>query len=240
MNGKIKWLALVLATFLGVLPVAAGIPDNKVGGDHYEVSLLGIGGQNRTWAGFGGGALQANLPVWKYLDIQSGLQGLSPGVMTGLLQLQPVLPLKTGELFADVTGYYGGFYKYGVNEWLLAGSIGWRNAHFSVQGGVCVRWIRDGGPSDLVVEPVDPFYRVTYRVKTDDAPWNLTAGIANYSRYQVERAMQPIFFLEGSYRIGQQLSLIGEVYIKPVGMFHLVASWYEFSAGIGIRYRFAL
>ena len=231
---------MALAGLLGVLPAAAGVPDKKANGDHYEVALLGIGGQNRTWGGFGGGALQANLPVWKYLDIQSGLQGLSPGAMTGLLQLQPILPLRKGELFADVTGYYGGFYNYGIHECLLAGSIGWRNAHFSVQAGLSVRWIMDRGKSSPVVEPVDPFYRIAYRVKKNDASWNLTAGVANYSRYQVERAMQPIFFLEGSYRIGQQLSLIGEVYVKPVGMFHLVASWYGVSAGIGIRYRFAL
>ena len=240
MFGKMKWLTLALAGMLAALPVAAGVPDKKANGDHHEVALLGIGGQNRTWGGFGGGALQANLPVWKYLDIQTGLQGLSTGVMTGLLQLQPILPLKKGELFADVTSYYGGFYKYGIHECLLAGSIGWRNAHFSVQAGLSVRWIMDGGQSSPIVEPVDPFYRIAYRVKASDAPWNLTAGVANYSRYQVERAMQPIFFLEGSYRLGQYLSLMGEVYIKPVGMFHLVASWYGFSAGIGLRYRFGL
>lgn len=240
MSGRIKWLTLVLASLLGALPMAAGIPCKTAGSDSCELALLGVGGQNRTWAGYGGGALQLSLPVCKNLDIHSGLQGLSSGVMTGLLHVQPVFPSKKGELFADVTGYYGGFYKYGINEWLTAGSVGWRNDHLSAQLGLSVRWILDSGSTDKVVEPVDPFYRIAYRLKADNAPWNLTGGVANYSRYQVERAMEPVFFLEGYYHLWERLSLIGELNIKPTGMFHLTASWYGFSAGVGLSYRFAL
>lgn len=232
MSWKKQWLTLVLASLLGALPMAAGKP--------CELALLGIGGQNRTSAGFGGGALQVNLPAWKHLDIQSGFQGLSSGIMTGLLHVQPVFPLKKGALFADVTGYYGGFYKYGINEWLTAGSVGWRNEHISAQIGLSVRWILDRGGTDKVVEPVDLFYRIAYRLKADNDPWNLTGGVANYSRYQVERATEPVFFLEGCYRLGNRLSLTGELDIKPTGMFHLTASWYGFCAGIGLSYRFAL
>lgn len=240
MSGKLRWIALALAGLLGGLPMAAGVPGKTGSGRSGGLALLGIGGQNRTWAGYGGGALQADLPVWEHLDIRSGFQGLSPGVMTGLLQVQPVFPFQKGALFADVSGYYGGFYNYGIHEWLVAGSLGWRNDHVSIQAGLSVRWILDGGGSGQVVEPIDPFYRFAYRLKAEDAPWNLTGGVANYTRYQVQRAMQPVFFLEGNYRIGQQLSLMGEVNIVPSGMFHLVASWYGFSAGIGLRYRFAL
>ena len=52
---RYRVITLVLAGMLGVLPMAAGGPG--------EVALLAIGGQNRTWAGYGGGALQASLPV---------------------------------------------------------------------------------------------------------------------------------------------------------------------------------
>ncbi len=233
MSGKIKWLTLAMAWLLGALPMAAG--------DSSELALLGIGGYNRTWEGYGGGALQLSLPVWKHLHIQSGLQGIGSGSMTGLLQAQPVvLPLKNGDLFADVTGYYGGFHDYGIDEWLTAGSVGWRNEHISAQIGLSVRWILDRGSADKVVEPLDLFYRIAYRIKADDAPWNLTGGVANHSRYQVERATEPVFFLEGRYRLGERLSLIGELNIKPTGMFHLVASWYGIVAGIGLSYRFAL
>lgn len=240
MSGKKQWLTLVLAWLLGVLPMVAKAPCKTADCDSCEVAVLGIGGQNRTWAGYGGGALQVSLPIWEHLHIQSGLQGLSSGVMTGLIHVQPVFPVKKGEVFADVTGYYGGFYKYGVSEWLAGGSVGWRNEHISAQIGLSVRWILDRDSSDKVVEPVDPFYRIAYRLKAGGAPWNLTGGVANYSRYQVERAMEPVFFLEGYYRLGERLSLIGELNIKPTGMFHLVASWYGFSAGIGLSYRFAL
>ena len=240
MSGRKQWLTLVLAWLLGVMPMAAGVPCKTAGGDSCEVALLGVGGQNRTWAGYGGGALQLSLPVCNNLDIQSGLQGLSSGVMTGLLHVQPVFPLKKGQLFADVTGYYGGFYEYGINEWLTAVSVGWRNEHLSAQIGLSVRWILDSEGADKVVEPADLFYRIAYRLKTDGAPWNLTGGVANFSRYQVERAMEPVFFLEGRYSLGEHLSLIGELNIKPTGMFHLTASWYGFSAGLGLSYRFAL
>lgn len=232
MSGKKQWFTLVLACLLGVLPMAAG--------NNCELALLGIGGQNRTWSGYGGGGLQLSLPLCRHLDIQSGFQGLSSGVMTGLLHVQPVFPLKKGELFADATGYYGGFYKYGTSEWLTAGSAGWRNEHISAQIGLSVRWILDRESTDKVVEPADLFYRFAYRLKAGGAPWNLTGGVANYSRYQVERAMEPVFFLEGYYRLGDNLSLIGELNIKPTGMFHLTASWYGFSAGVGLSYRFAL
>lgn len=47
MSGRIKWLILVLAWLPGVLPMAAGTP--------CELALLGVGGQNSTWADYGGG-----------------------------------------------------------------------------------------------------------------------------------------------------------------------------------------
>lgn len=228
---RVKLLTLVLAWLLGALPMAAG--------NSGELALLGIGGQSRTWAGYGGGALQVNLPVWEHLDIQSGFQSLSPGVITGLLQVKPVFPIKNGDLFADVCGYYGGFYKYGINEWLTAGSFGWRNEHLSAQIGLSVRWIMDRESAGKIVEPADLLYRIAYRLKTGDAPWNLTGGVANYSRYQVGRATEPVFFLEGRYSLRERLSLIGELDIKPTGMFHLAASWHGFSAGVGLSYRFA-
>lgn len=238
---KYRAIIMVLAGWLGVLPMAAGGPGETArDGSPAEVALLGIGGQNRTWAGYGGGALRATVPIRDRVTLLAGLQGLSPGVMTGLLQAQPSFPLQKSELFADVTGYYGGFYNYDTREWLAAGSLGWRNGHFSAQVGLSVRWIRDTDSSDKIVEPVDPIYRIAYRLKADDAPWNLSGGMANYTHYQVERAMQPVFFLEGRYRLSQQLSLIGEVNVKPTGMFHLTATWYGFSAGLGISYRFAL
>jgi hypothetical protein len=241
MTGKIKWLTLALALMLGTLPLKAGVPGKAADTPRsYEVAVMGIGGQNRTWGGYGGGALQASLPVLKNLDILTGIQGLSPGVMTGLLQIQPVFPLKKGELFADITGYYGGFYRYGVTEWLTALGAGWRAAHFSAQLGISVRWILDRDSSSRVVEPIDPVFRVAYSVKESSSPWNITGGVANYSRYEVERAMQPIFFLEGYYSVTKNLSVTGELNIKPAGMFHLVASWYGFTAGIGLKYRFAL
>lgn len=241
MTGKIKRLTLALALLLGTLPLKAGVPGKAADTPRsYEVTLMGIGGQNRTWGGYGGGALQASLPVLKNLDIFTGIQGLSPGVMTGLLQVQPVFPLKKGELFADITGYYGGFYRYGVTEWLTALGAGWRNSHFSAQLGISVRWILDRDSSSKVVEPIDPVFRLAYSIKECTSPWNITGGVANYSRYQVERAMQPIFFLEGYYSVTKNLAVTGELNIKPAGMFHLVASWYGFTAGIGLKYRFAL
>lgn len=227
-----RWSPLItlVAGLLGAFPLMA----DGTG----EVALLGVGGQNRTWSGFGGGALQASIPVTKQLTIQTGWQGLSSGTVTGLLQVQPAFPLKKGELFIDASAYYGGFYKSGVGEVLAAASAGWRSAHFSAQLGLSVRWIFGG--SDTVVEPIDAFYRIAGTLNKPDSQWNLSIGIANYTRYQVERAMQPIFFFEGRYRIGRKFSIIGELNIKPAGMFHLTATWYGFSAGLGVAYRFGL
>jgi len=227
---KLKLLITLVAGLLGAFSLLA----QGTG----EVALLGVGGQNRTWGGFGGGALQASIPVTKRLTIQTGWQGLSSGTVTGLLQVQPFFPLKKGELFIDASAYYGGFYKNGIGEVLAAAGAGWRTAHFSAQLGLSVRWIFGG--ADTVMEPIDPYYRIAGTLKKPGSQWNISAGISNFTRYQVERAMQPIFFIEGRYRIGRKFSLVGELNIKPAGMFHLTATWYGFSAGLGVVYTFSL
>ena len=79
-----KWPMIALALMLGTLPLKAGVPGKTADTPRsYELAVIGIGGQNRTWGGYGGGALQASLPVLKKLDILTGIQGLSPGVMAG-------------------------------------------------------------------------------------------------------------------------------------------------------------
>lgn len=234
---RIKVLTILLAGMLGSLPMMAGDHGEMPGGPG-EVAVLGIGGQNRTWSGYGGGALQATIPITEKMSLKAGLQGLSSGVMTGLLQFQPAFPFSKGELFIDASAYYGGFYKYHTGEWLAAAGAGWRAAHFSAQLGLSVRWIAGG--SDVVVEPIDLFYRIAGSLNKADAQWNLTAGVANFTHYQVERAMQPIFFIEGRYTFTSRLSLIGEIDVKPAGMFHLTATWYGFSAALGLSYRIGL
>jgi len=67
MSGKLRWIALLLSGMLGVLPMAAGVPGETVGGRSVGLALLGT------------------------------------GVMTGLLQVQPVFPLRASKSSSPAT-----------------------------------------------------------------------------------------------------------------------------------------
>jgi hypothetical protein len=69
--------------------------------------------------------------------------------------------------------------------------------------------------------------------------WNIGLRISNYDNFQMERPQQPIFSIIGKYSIkNKPINLFLEAAMKPSGIFHISANFYEFTSKIGINYSF--
>ena len=238
----ISFIAVTLLSMGSSFVLAASEPGSR-GTVPASVALLAVGGHNPAWNGYGGGALVATFPINPYFTVEGGVQGTSAGNLTTLLQLQPTFAVGKGEVFLNTFFYYGGFFKDNAMELATALCVGYKMEYVSAQVGFSFRmlgsishWRKEG----MMSEPFDLTYRVAAHVRPQDSVWNIGGGVSNFTPYHLERGMSPIFFLDGSYRLGRHFSLLADIHIKPAGMFHLAASWYGFWVDFGFSYSFGL
>ena len=171
------------------------------------------------------------------------MEVLGAGSFVSSLTATPVFPLRTGELFIDGTAHFRSLYSDRVSEFVSAASFGYRMDWFSVQAGLFSRTIIDmdrkiHDNANFVPEPFNLLYKVTFHIRPSSSVWNAGGGVSNYSDYEYERMWQPLFFIDGYYRISESLNLKAEVTVKPTGMFHLVASFYGIRSSLGLSYAF--
>jgi hypothetical protein len=67
-----------------------------------------------------------------------------------------------------------------------------------------------------------------------DSKWNLSLRLSNYDAFQLERWQSPIVTLIGKYDINQYLTIWANFGIKPQGVFHIAANFYEVFTNVGV------
>ena len=208
----------------------------------FALDLSGIYGYNSTIPGYAGAAAAASLSLSSFAA-EAYMEVLGAGSFVSSLTATPVFPLRTGELFIDGTAHFRSLYSDRVSEFVSAASFGYRMDWFSVQAGLFSRTIIDmdrkiHDNANFVPEPFNLLYKVTFHIRPSSSVWNAGGGVSNYSDYEYERMWQPLFFIDGYYRISESLNLKAEVTVKPTGMFHLVASFYGIRSSLGLSYAF--
>ena len=159
------------------------------------------------------------------------------------ISARPQWTLEKGRFFLDGTMHSRMFASYECYEFVYAGSAALDFRHFLVQAGLYSRMIADSNMKwhsleQINSEPFNLLYRVSLKLKGDDAPWDLVATCSDFTEYEYERHWQPIFSLLGRYRIDEKLDLLAEGVLKPAGMFHLDASFYAAWLKLGLKYTF--
>lgn len=234
-------LALLLPS--GAFAISEGIgvsPSSE--GPH--ISVLGVGGYNSTWNAFGGLALRGEFPVNAHFTALADAELVSSGVATLRVAARPSFALGPGQLFLD-TSVFGRFLGSGspssTAEFVTAISAGYKLRYLDAQLGFFSRTMCDLGPDpglDFVGEPFNLLYRLSFNIMAPDSPWNVGGGVSNFTPYEYERMWQPLFFVNGHYRVSDRLDAVGTLYIKPTGIFHQVASLYGVTLRAGITYSF--
>ena len=225
-----KVVFLLLAASVCICSNAA-----EYGRDRYELSVSGVYGFNTTWRNYGGATICGFLPVCKYFEADADVVALSSGTFSCSATARPKYSLPVGDIFLDGTVHYRSLYKYSASEIVAAASLGYRMDYFSIQAGIFFRTMMN---IQKISEPLNILYKLSFAVRPASSSWNLGGGITDYSPFEYEREYQPIFFLDGYYRISPHFRINAEVSVKAAGMFHLVASFYGVRTSIGLSYIF--
>ncbi|MDO5321106.1 MAG: hypothetical protein Q4F39_01800 [Bacteroidia bacterium] len=210
--------------------------------DRYNVSLMGMYGWNETWQSHGGVDVTGYLPVSRHFEATAAMEVHGPKTFAVTATARPKFKLPVGELFIDGSVHYRALASYGISDFNLAASVGWRIDYVSVQLGVTSHFTHDlekgTGRSEDISEPLNLLYRVSFNVRPATSRWNAGGGIANYTDFEYERTWEPMYFLDGHYDVNDRFSVLCRFDLKPAGAFHLTAGFWGASARAGVRYSF--
>lgn len=230
-----KKAALVLALMLAGISAYA----QEYGRKDYAISVEGVYGYNSTWKHHGGANLKVFLPVHRNIHLKTGLEYLSPKVMSAFVTLRPVVKIGSGEIFGDASLSFRPYFLYSSCDLTCALTAGYRRDHFSGALGVSKRWMGESANGKWQsAEAVMVMYNVRACLRPSSSPWNLGAGICNYNDFVYERFWQPMVFIDGECSVAPHLRFTASAYIKPAGIFHQVATFYELTIRAGLAYIF--
>ena len=220
----------------GVAMSQAYCGNHAFDGEHKnEVSGYVMAGTNVVTDGFGGFAgsyTRHFTPRWHVggdMQMQFGKQLFSMDVTGGYR-----LPLKYGSLFFDGKFIYNRYNKYNFNELIGNVSVTWETAYVDVRLGES--WIHYQHTGDGYTEPLTLTFGLGVNVRHRDNPWNIGLYFRNYDEFYYEN-----WNINWGVRfyapLPRRLRLFGELNVRPAGSISQLASKYETSIKLGIKYK---
>ena len=232
---------LFLLALLCPVMMLAGNPG--FGDRRYTISGALEYSYNTTWGHHANFDIQGLMPFNPYFEMEARLQFSSANVHTMALQFRPKFELPVGEMFLETDIYYRAVARSRMNDFTAALGMGYRMDYVSVTLGVFSRvfddWDRDWHSNDTyVVEPFNLLYRLEVFCRPQTNPWNLSFLFSDVDDYQMERMWQPLFGIRAYYDVVDHWRLNFGLQFKPMGMFHLDATFYGITFRAGFSYRF--
>ena len=230
-----RFTAIILSSLLAASALTAQ--------EKPSLSVTGMYGWNETWQSHGGTDLKGEFPINPHFEACAAAEFITPGIFSVGATARPKFPLKTGELFLDGTLHFRNLAPYGIADFDIAASFGYRMDYVSVQAGIISHYTIDterdnNGTSENVSEPINLLYKVYFNVRPSTSRWNAGAGVANYTDYEYERTWEPMYFIHAHYDFDSRLSLLFRTDLKPAGAFHLNAQFWGVAVRAGIKYTF--
>lgn len=205
-----------------------------------DVTALGVVGYNYTHQWYGGADVKGAFRV-DNVDFSLNIEALTSKTYSFGLTVSPSFEVcRNGFVFIDGTVHSRLFSKYDIFEFVYAGSAGFRMRHFSAQFGFFSRTIDDisrewHSLENYVAEPFNLLYKVSVSIMGYDNPWDVYLVGSNYTEFEYERMWEPIFTLGSRYDFKDRWSAVAEGTLKPSGMFHLDASFYNATLRVGVK-----
>ena len=230
-----------------LLAIAAGyaqnsyIPYKSFDGEHKnEVSGYFMGGDNVVSDAFGG--IEASYtrhltPRWHVggdAQIQAWKRLYSFDVRGGYR-----LPVKWGNLYFDGKGMLNRYNRWGFTELIFNVSATWESAYVDLRIGESLIHYHTNGRFGVgygYTEPLTLTFGFGVNIRHRNNPWNLGLFIRNYDDFYYEN-WNINWGIRWYARVKSQWHLFGEFNVRPAGSMSQLASRYEGSAKLGLKYK---
>jgi len=241
MNNKtttmcVAWLVLCMS-LLAALPSRAQVYMGERGydGEHrQEIYAYAMGGNNLISGGFGGIAarykrhLNNRWNVGGALQTQFGKQLYSIYAQGGYR-----LPWKHGVFCFDGQLLYSRYNRYDCNEYNMNVSATWEHNYFYLRVGES--WIQYRLLDNHYTEPLTFTFGAGVNVRPRSSVWNMGLFFRNYDEFYYEN-WNINWGIHWNASINSHMKLFGEFDIRPAGSMSQLASRYETSVKLGMKY----
>ncbi len=239
---KLLLLLMITATSLCAWAQDSYIPYKAYDGEHkHEASAYVMGGDNVVSGKFGGLAVSYNhhfTPRWHLggnAQIQMWKRLYSFNVTGGYR-----LPVKFGHLYFDGKLMLNRYNRWGFSEFIANASVTWESAYVDLRLGESLIhfWSKDVYFEDHYgyTEPLTLTFGFGVNIRHRNNPWNIGFFFRNYDDFYYEN-WNINWGLRWYARIYKQWRLFGEFNIRPAGSMSQLASRYEGSVKLGVKYK---
>lgn len=198
---------------------------------------------NYTYGHYGNLDFIAAISLNRYCDMGVGVQASTANIYSAMANVCPKFPVRVGEFFVDTRFIYRAVVRSTTHDLSAMVSLGYRMDYISLQFGALARMMDDmnrewQSEDKIMVEPVNLLYAIEVFVRPQSSRWNLSFRMANFNDFRTERMWQPMFMINTHCLVADHWRMLAGVELKPTGMFHLDASFYEAMARVGFAYEF--
>lgn len=237
---KLLLLLMITATSLCVWAQDSYIPYKAYDGEHKnELSGYVMGGNNVVAGRFGGleasytRHLTSRWHVGGDVQMQFGKQLFSIDVQGGYR-----LPVKYGNISFDGKIMYNYYHKYGFHEMAYNLSATWESAYVDFRIGESLVHYHK---KDVIMgwgytEPPLFTFGFGANIRHRNNPWNIGLFFRNYDDFYYEN-WNINWGIRWYAKVKERWNLFGEFNIRPAGSLSQLASKYEGSVKLGLKYK---
>ena len=237
---KFFMLSMIAAVGLGAWAQNSYIPYKSYDGEHKnELSGYVMGGNNVVAGRFGG--LEASYTRhltsrWHMggdVQMQFGKQLFSIDIQGGYR-----LPVKYGNISFDGKIMYNYYHKYGFHEMAYNLSATWESAYvdFRIGESLVHYHKRDVIMGWGYTEPPLFTFGFGANIRHRNNPWNIGLFFRNYDDFYYEN-WNINWGIRWYAKVKERWNLFGEFNIRPAGSMSQLASKYEGSVKLGLKYK---
>ncbi|MBP5498592.1 MAG: hypothetical protein J6X81_04415 [Muribaculaceae bacterium] len=234
-------LFLMMATASVVVYAQAYCGEHQFDGDHKnEVSGYIVAGDNVVSGAFGGfaGSYTRHLtPRWHVggdMQMQFWKQLYSFDVTGGYR-----LPVKYGHLYFDGKFMLNRYSRWGATETIFNLAATWESAYVDIRLGESLIHIHTHGRfsnGSGYTEPLTLTFGFGANIRHRSNPWNVGLFFRNYDEFYYEN-WNINWGIRWYAKVKDQWRLFGEFNIRPAGSISQLASKYEGSVKVGLKYK---
>ena len=237
---KFLLLSMIVAVSFGAWAQNSYIPYKSYDGEHKnELSGYVMGGNNVVAGRFGGleasytRHLTSRWHVGGDVQMQFGKQLFSIDIQGGYR-----LPVKYGNISFDGKIMYNYYHKYGFHEMAYNLSATWESAYvdFRIGESLVHYHKRDVIMGWGYTEPPLFTFGFGANIRHRNNPWNIGLFFRNYDDFYYEN-WNINWGIRWYAKVKERWNLFGEFNIRPAGSMSQLASKYEGSVKLGLKYK---
>lgn len=242
MTKKLFILLILTSAFITGLAQSSYIPYKAFDGEHKnEGSGYLVGGNNVVtdrFIGLEASYIRHLTPRWHVggdAQMQFAKQLFSIDVIGGYR-----LPVKYGHVYFDGKLLYNRYNKWGFNEYIANISATWESAYVDFRlGESLIHYSSNKNNNNQnygVTEPLTLTFGFGVNVRHRNNPWNVGLFFRNYDDFYYEN-WNINWGIRWYALVKEKWNLFGEFNIRPAGSMSQLATKYEGSVKLGLKYK---